>query len=487
MGGIGSQGNPTLRLPVRGTNVGGIAVNARADKLTATAPAVEQGRGCGERRLPGGEVAGGAVILHPLQITRQFPFRPQMPQEFLMWTHLTTPARPRRHLRFRTSDATLSHPTEFFLSLVARTVFALGSPPMIRPLIVSALFGFAASLTPAASSPASNAADFAFFESKVRPLLIERCYECHSDKKQKGGLRLDSQPGWQAGGDTGTVIVPGDPAKSLLIEAIGRKNEDLQMPPKEALSAAEVALLTEWIQRGAPDPRTTAPAPSAPKIVPMTLAQARTHWSFQPITAPALPSSVSPSLPPSFSVAPPLSFSVAPPLSFSRSLRPPHRPLHPRPPPRRKAHTPSSRRSAHACPPHLRHAPRPPAVLRSRRGLRRRPDPRRLRHPRRPTPRPPRIRPALGPPLARRRALLRHHGKIHRRRAPHSVRPHLPRLRHRVLQQRPPFQPFRPRTDRRRPPARRGETRSARARIPDRRPPFRGQPRGTATHPRRPH
>ncbi len=168
---------------------------------------------------------------------------------------------------------------------------------MIRPLIVSTLFALAARLPLTAAAPPPTAADLAFFESKVRPLLIERCYECHSDKKQKGGLRLDSQPGWLAGGDTGAVIVPGDPAKSLLVEAIGRKNDDLQMPPQEALSAAEVAVLTEWIQRGAPDPRTSAPAASAPKIVPMTLAQARTHWSFQPITAPALPPSVSPSPP----------------------------------------------------------------------------------------------------------------------------------------------------------------------------------------------
>jgi len=173
---------------------------------------------------------------------------------------------------------------------------------MTRPFIALVL-----SLLAARTLSAVNAADLAFFESKVRPLLIERCYECHSDKKQKGGLRLDSQPGWQAGGDTGAVIVPGDPAKSLLIEAIGRKNEDLQMPPKEALSAPEVALLTEWIQRGAPDPRTTAPAVAAPKIVPMTLAQARTHWSFQPLTAPALPPSVSP--------APRLPFSPSPPPS----------------------------------------------------------------------------------------------------------------------------------------------------------------------------
>ena len=192
---------------------------------------------------------------------------------------------------------------------------------MTRPFIVSSLFAFVVCLSPAAPAIVipPNAADLAFFESKVRPLLVERCYECHSEKKQKGGLRLDSQPGWQAGGDTGTVIVPGDSEKSLLVAAIGRKNEDLQMPPKEALSAAEIAIFTEWVQRGAPDPRTTAPAPSAPKIVPMTLAQARTHWSFQPIADPALPSSVSPS--------PPLSLSPSPSLPLSPSPVPSDHPI----------------------------------------------------------------------------------------------------------------------------------------------------------------
>ena len=136
-------------------------------------------------------------------------------------------------------------PRRIFLSLIAGTVLSPCALPMIRPLIVSTLFAFVVRLSPAAPAIAvlPNADDLAFFEGKVRPLLIERCYECHSDKKQKGGLRLDSQPGWQAGGDTGAVIVPGDPAKSLLVAAISRKNEDLQMPPKEALSAAEVAIL----------------------------------------------------------------------------------------------------------------------------------------------------------------------------------------------------------------------------------------------------
>ena len=159
---------------------------------------------------------------------------------------------------------------------------------MTRPFIVTFCFAFGS--LPLAAAPALAAADLEFFESKVRPLFIEHCYECHGDKKQKGGLRLDSQPGWQAGGDSGPALVPGEPAKSLLIEAIGYRNDDLQMPPKEPLGAAAIAILTEWVQRGAPDPRLTVPVDTAPKNSAMTLAQARAHWSFQPVHAPKVPS-----------------------------------------------------------------------------------------------------------------------------------------------------------------------------------------------------
>ncbi|MFO1446792.1 MAG: PSD1 and planctomycete cytochrome C domain-containing protein [Opitutaceae bacterium] len=131
--------------------------------------------------------------------------------------------------------------------------------------------------------------DVTFFESNVRPILVERCYECHSDKKQKGGLRLDSLPAWRAGGDSGEVITPGDPGSSLLISAIRYATEDLQMPPKQKLNDHEISLLTEWVKRGAPDPRVAAAAERAHKITPMTLEQARAHWAFQPIIAPAVP------------------------------------------------------------------------------------------------------------------------------------------------------------------------------------------------------
>src|SRR5258708_3445919 len=98
-----------------------------------------------------------------------------------------------------------------------------------------------------------------FFEKKVRPLLAERCFECHSpDKKVKGGLRLDSREGWVKGGDTGPAIVPGEPDKSLLISAVRYKDRDLQMPEKRKLPDDEIVILEQWVKMGAPDPRTGA-------------------------------------------------------------------------------------------------------------------------------------------------------------------------------------------------------------------------------------
>ena len=96
-----------------------------------------------------------------------------------------------------------------------------------------------------------------FFEAKVRPVLVQHCYECHAAdaKKLGGGLSLDSRQGVQTGGDSGPAIVPGKPAESLLIQAVRYTNDAVQMPPKGKLPAAVIADLEEWVQRGAVDPR----------------------------------------------------------------------------------------------------------------------------------------------------------------------------------------------------------------------------------------
>jgi hypothetical protein len=124
----------------------------------------------------------------------------------------------------------------------------------------------------------------AFFEQHVRPLLVQHCYECHSSKAQivQGGLLLDSKPGWQKGGDSGPAIVPGQPEKSLLVRALGYADEDVQMPPKGKLGDKEIALVSEWVRRGAPDPRITAEAAPAAKRT-LDLSAGRKHWAFQPL------------------------------------------------------------------------------------------------------------------------------------------------------------------------------------------------------------
>ena len=119
-------------------------------------------------------------------------------------------------------------------------------------------------VVPPSAAGAESAEKVAFFEEKIRPLLMAKCIECHGEKKQKGGLRLDSRTAWQAGGDTGKVVVAGKPEESALIKAVRYEDKDLQMPPKKALAPEEVAALVEWVQQGAVDPRNDATAAAQP-------------------------------------------------------------------------------------------------------------------------------------------------------------------------------------------------------------------------------
>ena len=145
-------------------------------------------------------------------------------------------------------------------------------------------------LTLASASRALAADDVAFFESRIRPLLIEKCLDCHSaSTKLKGGLSLDHRDTLLRGGDTGPAIVPGDPDRSRLIEAVRYHNRDLQMPPKGALTASQVRDLETWIQNGAPDPRPPPTQTPHTKQTGLSLEQGRQFWSFQPLADPALP------------------------------------------------------------------------------------------------------------------------------------------------------------------------------------------------------
>lgn len=122
--------------------------------------------------------------------------------------------------------------------------------------------------------------DRAFFEKSIRPILVERCQNCHATKtKTRGGLLLDSGPALLRGGDSGPAVVPGQPEKSLLLRALRYDDETLRMPPAGKLPAREIALLTEWVKRGAPFPGPEA----APRARGIDLAAGRKFWSFQPL------------------------------------------------------------------------------------------------------------------------------------------------------------------------------------------------------------
>ena len=130
----------------------------------------------------------------------------------------------------------------------------------------------------------------AFFEKKIRPVLVKHCYECHSTAaanagKLKGNLQLDTREGIRKGGDLGPAVVPGKPTVSWILKAL-RQEKDLEMPPKGKLPDAVIADFESWIQMGAADPRNG-------KMVNIVKAddftKARQFWSLQPVAKPTLP------------------------------------------------------------------------------------------------------------------------------------------------------------------------------------------------------
>jgi hypothetical protein len=131
-------------------------------------------------------------------------------------------------------------------------------------------------------------AEIEFFEKEVRPILAERCYECHSAKKQppEANLLLDRRAGVLQGGDTGPAAIAGNPEKSALVKGIRYDDAELQMPPTGKLPPAEIEVLTEWVRRGLPFPKTDAAEVALRKI---DIAEGRKHWSFQPVRAQRLP------------------------------------------------------------------------------------------------------------------------------------------------------------------------------------------------------
>lgn len=134
-----------------------------------------------------------------------------------------------------------------------------------------------------ARSAAEDAA-LQFFESKVRPVLVDNCATCHGPKKQMAGVRLDSREALLKGGESGPVVVPGDPLKSSLIQVISYGGK-IQMPPAGKLESEEIEAITKWVKMGAPWPTPRQPATSSP-----TTPEARTKWwSLQPVQRPKVP------------------------------------------------------------------------------------------------------------------------------------------------------------------------------------------------------
>ncbi len=116
------------------------------------------------------------------------------------------------------------------------------------------------------------------FEQKIRPLLVEKCLECHGTKKQQGNLRLDTRAALLKGNESGAAVVVGQPGESRLLQVLAYKTDDIQMPPAGKLSDAEIAAVTQWIQQGA-----VWPENSAPMTADTNAPDPAKHWSFQPM------------------------------------------------------------------------------------------------------------------------------------------------------------------------------------------------------------
>jgi hypothetical protein len=148
--------------------------------------------------------------------------------------------------------------------------------PRILPVLAITVLGLAGRA--AAQSPQERE----FFENKIRPLLADNCFKCHSaGGNKKGDLHLDSRAALLKGGETGPAVAPGDPAKSLLVKAVGYGDPDLRMPPRKKLSAPQIADLTAWVKMGAPWPDDGGTKTA--KVAAFDLNERKKHWAWQPV------------------------------------------------------------------------------------------------------------------------------------------------------------------------------------------------------------
>ena len=159
-------------------------------------------------------------------------------------------------------------------------------------LILAGAFSLALTIAQGADAPATPTPEGrAFFEQKIRPVLVSTCYECHSAEakakgKLKGGLFLDTRAALLTGGEEGPVLVPGKPDDSLIIKALRWSREDLHMPPKRKLAPAVIADFEKWVAMGAPDPRVGDVVKARREI---NVSEGREYWAFRPLKPVAVP------------------------------------------------------------------------------------------------------------------------------------------------------------------------------------------------------
>ena len=186
------------------------------------------------------------------------------PQNHLPRSSALDPLRRRRpwHRNFPAIKARANH--FIYLALICLPALAIG---------VATQAGDSTERSP------EHRAKIDFFESKVRPLLIQHCYDCHStgSGESEGDLLLDSSAATLRGGNMGAAIVPGDPDKSLVIRAVRYKDRNLQMPPTDKLDQQSIEILEQWIKSGAVDPRIEATSDDHTPSKP----DPSNHWAFQ--------------------------------------------------------------------------------------------------------------------------------------------------------------------------------------------------------------
>lgn len=165
----------------------------------------------------------------------------------------------------------------------------MNRPRIVATLAILLLAGAVSGQTPQKLDE-GDTAKIEFFEKKIRPILTDHCYHCHSaDTKPAGNLRVDDRNGLLTGGNTGPAVVPGNPSKSLLLKRVTLKDEKRRMPIEgKQLTEEQVADLTTWIKDGAAWPAVRIPT-SLGKPKPEYEKLKKEHWAWQPLGSPKIP------------------------------------------------------------------------------------------------------------------------------------------------------------------------------------------------------